>query len=75
MSETEQNIARRFETLDAYLAYLEQHEAPVDGAWYKQVGPDLYELQTGNLRILGDDGTEKRTFTRAELEKKFGFSR
>lgn len=66
-------ISRRFKTLDAYLAYLEQYEAPIDKPWYKQVRPGVYELQTGNLRVLGAEGEEKRTFTREELERKFGF--
>ncbi len=66
-------INRRFKTLDAYLAYLEQYEAPIDKPWYKQVRPNVFELQTGNLRVLGSGEEEKRTFTREELERKFGF--
>ena len=42
-----------------------------------EIRPGVYELQTGNLRILGADGEEepagKRIFTREELERKFGF--
>lgn len=70
-------ISQRFRSLDEFLAYLEKTRAPVDGAWYKAVRPGIYELQTGNLRILGRDGegAPKRIFTREELEKKFGFSR
>jgi len=69
-------INQRFRNLDEYLAWLQKTEAPVDGAWYKQIRPDVYELQTGNLRVLGT-GREasKRTFTREELAKKFGFAR
>ncbi len=67
-------INRRFRTLDEYLAFLEQTQGPVDGPWYKQIRPDVFELQTGNLH-LDTPGGEKRVFTRAELEKKFGFSR
>ena len=66
-------INQRFANLDEYLAWLEKNQGPVDGPWYKRVGPNLYELQTGNLRILGQDGAEKKTFTREELERKFGF--
>jgi hypothetical protein len=66
-------VNRRFKTLDAYLAYLEQYEAPIDKPWYKQVRPGIYELQTGNLRILGTEGEQKRTFTREDLERMFGF--
>jgi hypothetical protein len=68
-------INQRFHSLDEYLAWLKQTEAPVDGAWYKQIRPGVYELQTGNLRILGTDGEQKKTFTREELERKFGFRR
>jgi hypothetical protein len=68
-------INQRFRSLDEYLAWLQTTQAPVDGAWYKQISPGVYELQTGNLRVLGADGEKKKTFTREELERKFGFSR
>ena len=73
MTEHKTSVSERFADLDAYLAWLEKTEAPVDGAWYKQVSPGVYELQTGNLRILGHDGEQKQRFTREELERKFGF--
>jgi hypothetical protein len=66
-------INQRFSNLDEYLAHLERTQGPVDGPWYKEVRPGIYELQTGNLH-LDSPGAEKRTFTRAELERKFGFS-
>jgi len=71
-------INQRFKTLDEYLAWLKKTQAPVDGAWYQQIRPGVYELQTGgNLRILGAEGEEgyagKRIFTREQLEKQFGF--
>jgi len=76
VSETEIPINKRFGTLDEYLAHLELTQGPVDGPWYKKVGPDTYELQTGNLKLDRADGAEeKRLFTRQELEKKFGFSK
>ena len=66
-------INRRFRDLDAYLAHLEK-QSHIDGAWYRQVRPGVYELQTGNLRLT--DGVQRRRiFTREELEKKFGFAR
>lgn len=69
-------ISERFRTLDEYLDYLEMTQGPVDGPWYKKIGPDLYELQTGNLKLDVPAGAdEKRVFTRQELERKFGFSR
>jgi hypothetical protein len=64
-------INRRFPNLDAYLAYLEK-QSRFDGAWYRQVRPGVYVLETGNLRLDGG-AKPKRTFTREELEKKFGF--
>ena len=74
VTDTNLPINKRFATLDAYLAYLEKYQGPVDGPWYKEVSPGSYELQTGNLRVLGAS-EEKRLFTRQELEKKFGFSK
>ena len=68
-------INQRFQSLDAYLAWLEKTQAPVDGAWYKQIRPGVYELETGNLRILGAEGEAKKTYTRDELERKFGFTK
>jgi len=65
-------INRRFRTLDDYLAHLERR-SHMDGKWYKQIRPGVYELQTGNLR-LDTPGGEKRIFTRGELAKKFGFA-
>ena len=67
-------INQRFKTLDDYLLWLEKTQAPIDRAWYKEVRPGVYELQTGNFRSL-DGQPQKRTFTREELEKQFGFSR
>ena len=67
-------INQRFRSLDEYLSYLEQYEAPIDRPWYKEIRPGVYELQTGNLRTL--EGSEpKHTFTREELMRKFGFSK
>lgn len=74
VTDTSTPISKRFRNLDEYLAYLERYQGPVDGPWYKEVSPGLYELQTGNLK-LDTPGEEQRTFTRKELEKKFGFSK
>ena len=73
VTETGLPINRRFASLDAYLACL-QERSHLDGAWYREVRPGLYELQTGNLRLTDGD-RPRRTFTREDLEKKFGFSR
>lgn len=76
MSETDPTISQRFRTLDEYLTHLELTQGPVDGPWYKQIGPDLYELQTGNLKLDGPAGAEqKKQFTRQELERKYGFAK
>ena len=73
----QQTISQRFQTLDDYLLWLRKYEAPADGAWYKEIKPGVYELQTGgNLRL--DDGAahqQKRIFTREELERQFGFKK
>ena len=66
-------INQQFRSLDDYLAHLERMEGPVDGTWYKEVRPGIYELQTGNLRVLGAE-QQKQIFTRDELERKFGFA-
>ena len=71
-------INQRFRSLDDYLAWLRQTQEPVDGSWYEEIRPGIYQLRTGNLRVLGPSGDETppgQTFTRAELEKKLGFSR
>jgi len=74
----EQAINQQFRTLDEYLAFLERTQGPVDGPWYREVSPGVYELQTGNLRVLGNDGDEtpaKHRYTREQLEKQFGFAK
>lgn len=70
-------VNKRFRTLDEYLTYLERTQGPVDGPWYKEVSPGMYQLQTGgNLHLDVPGGAaEKQLFTRQELEKKFGFSK
>lgn len=67
-------INQRFKTLDDYLAWLQQYAGPTDRAWYKEIRPGVYELQTGNFMPLeGTPGAQKRIFTREELERQFGF--
>lgn len=73
MTDPSAPISQRYRNLDEYLAYLERYEAPIDKAWYKEIGPGVYELQTGNYRPL-DGEAEQRIFTREELERKFGFA-
>lgn len=69
-------VNEQFAGLDDYLAWLRKMQAPVDGPWYEEVQPGVYQLRTGNLRILGADGEvtpRVQTFSRAQLMKKFGF--
>ncbi len=66
------SISRRFADLDAYLAYLRRRSA-IDGAWYREIRPGVYELQTGGNLHLDRGETTRRVFTRDELERKFGF--
>lgn len=78
-SSQDTSISQRFGNLDAYLAHLERTHAPIDRPWYREVRPGVYQLMTGNLRRgpLGEEDGEprERTYTRAELERKFGFSK
>jgi hypothetical protein len=75
VNEPDRSIRERFGTLDQYLEHLELTQGPVDGPWYKRIGPDTYELQTGNLKLDGPAGADaKKVFTRQELARMFGFS-
>ena len=74
MSGTQVPINQRFGSLDEYLAFLKSRNAPIDKAWYKEVRPGVFELQTGgNLHLDDSVPAAKRVFTREELERKFGF--
>lgn len=74
VNDAELPINQRFRTLDEYLAWLRQYAAPTDRAWYKEIKPGVYELQTDNFRpVEGMPGAVKRIFTREELERQFGF--
>jgi hypothetical protein len=76
--DNQQSISQQYRSLDEYRAFLERTQGPVDGPWYRQVAPGIYELQTGNLRVLGNDGDEtpaKHRYTREQLEKQFGFAK
>lgn len=64
-------INERFASLDEYLAYRESRAA-VDDAWYREIRPGVYVLESGNYHGPTD---EQRTFTRAELMRKYGFTR
>jgi len=69
---------QRFATLDRYLLYLRSEVGPTDGAWYREIRPGVYQLETGNARrmtVEGEAAPEKKTYTREELMRKFGFSK
>ena len=60
---------RAFATLDDYLAFL-RDRGRYDVPWYRQTGPDRYELVSRR-----GPGAAPRSYSRAELEAKFGFAR
>lgn len=57
-----------FCTLDAYLAHLEQQGA-IDLPWWRQIRPGVYE------HVKRMPGATLEMATRAELMKRFGFTR
>ena len=75
MTDSPRAISERFESLDAYLAWLRQTQAPVDGPWYREVRPGVYVLQTGGTLQLDGGNPPEKLFTREELERKFGFTK
>ena len=60
---------QRFRTLDDYLAHLERNGA-MDLPWWRQVEPGIYELV--GMRVPGQSPERA---TRAELMRRFGFTR
>jgi hypothetical protein len=58
---------RSFATLDEYLAF-RRAQGAIDLPWYKEVAPDVFELQT-TMR----PAPAPRRYTRAELARMFGF--
>ena len=60
---------RVFSSLDEYLAFLERQGA-IDLPWWRQVSPGVYQ------RVArGFPGRAPERATRAELMRRFGFSR
>jgi hypothetical protein len=62
-------MGKKFATLDAYLAHLQCYAGPIDKPWWKEVRPGVYEHMT-----TATNG-QRETATRAELMKRFHFSR
>jgi hypothetical protein len=65
------DVSQRFRTLDDYLAHLERQGA-VDMPWWREVEPGVYELVTSFRPI---DGQAPERATRAELMRRYGFTR
>jgi hypothetical protein len=64
------SFGRSFASLDEYLEHLEHYAGPVGQAWYRRIGPDLYELETTIV-----PRPEPRRFTREDLMRRYGFTR
>jgi hypothetical protein len=60
---------RRFHSLDDYLAHLEQQGA-IDLPWWRQIAPGVYEQV-----VRGMQGQAPERATRAQLMRRFGFTR
>ena len=59
---------KRFRTLDAYLAHLEQQGA-IDLPWWREIRPGVYEY------VIRMPEARREVATRAELMRRFGFDR
>ncbi|MDQ8754816.1 hypothetical protein RCO27_01120 [Sphingosinicella sp. LHD-64] len=59
---------KRFRTLDEYLAHLEGNGA-IDLPWWREIRPGVYEL------VVHMRGARPEIATRAELMRRYGFSR
>lgn len=57
-----------FATLDAYLAYLEQYNGPIDLPWWREVRPGVYE------KMVRMPEAKREVASRAELERRWGFA-
>ena len=58
-----------FCSLDEYLAHLERHAGPIDQPWWRPVRPGVYE------HVKRMPGAKREIATRAELMKRFGFTK
>ena len=62
-------MGKKFATLDEYLAYLECFAGPIDKPWWREIRPGVYE------HVTTATNAKHEIATRAELEKRFGFSK
>lgn len=63
------SFGHRFQSLDDYLMHLECHAGPIDLPWWKEVQPGVYQ------RVTTATNAGPEMATRAELMKRFGFTR
>ena len=63
------SMGKKFATLDAYLAHLKCFAGPIDKPWWKEIRPGVYE------HVTTATNAKREIATRAELMKRFGFSR
>lgn len=64
-------FGRSFRTLDEYLEHLRRRAGPMDLPWWRPIGPDRFERVTSRRMPSG----RREQATRAELMRRFGFSR
>ena len=64
-----ESYGRSFRSLEGYLIHLQCNAAPVDAAWWLEVRPGVYR----HMKTATD--AEPEVATRAELMRRFGFSR
>lgn len=58
-----------FQTLDEYLDFLKCHAAPIDQPWWREIRPGVYE----HVKRMPE--AKREIATRAELMRRFGFSK
>ena len=64
-----ESYGRSFRSLDGYLVHLQCNAAPVDASWWLEISPGVYRhMKTAT-------NAKPEVATRAELMKRFGFSR
>jgi hypothetical protein len=62
-------MGKSFATLDAYLAHLQCFAGPIDKPWWREIRPGVYE------HVMSATNARPEIATRAELMKRFGFSK
>lgn len=58
-----------FASLDEYLVHLKRYASPIDLPWWREIGPDRFE----HVRRM--TGVKNEVASRAELMRRFGFTR